>query len=401
MAHSHRLNARLVEKAKHNGATRSAQRIFDCSGTGLALNIRAEQTKSWVQTLSIRGRRRWIGLGPFPMVTLKEARAKAAENQKLAREGRDPVAERDAFLKIPDFQTLAEQVIKDTVVGRVSEKSLAQWRSSLETYAYPRLGRMRMDQIRPGHIMDCLHPIWSTKSETASRVLQRITVVFEHALANGHCQLNSGKSAKVLLGDSPKVVKHLRAVHWADVPATVRKIIATDASPMTKLALEFLILTAKRSGEVRGARWDEFELPAATWTIPAERMKARTEHRVPLPQRCLEILAEAKALSQKLHGVHPLVFPSPTGKTLSDSTFSKLVRENGIPGTPHGFRSSFRDWAAEQTDSRWEVMEAALAHRIPNAVERAYSRTDFFNKRMVLMAAWAELVQGQGDRDDE
>ena len=378
--------------------TASAQRIYDGSGNGLALNVRPEQTKSWVQTITIRGRRRWIGLGPYPMVSLAEAREKALENQKIAREGRDPVAERNAVKEIPDFRSFAEQVIKNHVSKRISGKSLAQWKSSLGSYAYPRLGRMRIDQIKPGDIEACLLPIWHTKAETATRVLQRITTICGQAVAHGFCPLNAGKSAKDLLGNSRKIVQHHSAVPWEDVPATVRKIKETDAYPTTKLALEFLILTAARSGEVRGATWDEIDIDEATWTIPASRMKARTEHRVPLADRCLEILDEAQAFASKLRRtLTELVFPSPRGKTLSDSTLSKLVRENGVPGTPHGFRSSFRVWAAEQTDTPHEVMEAALAHTVPNAVVRAYARTDFFDKRRSLMSEWADFVGAVSD----
>ena len=394
------LTKKKVRDAKHDGTTPNAQRIYDGTGTGLALNIRPEGTKSWVQVYTIRGhgRRRWIGLGPYPLVSLDEARAMAWENKKLARKGIDPVARRNAVLKIPDFRTFAEQVIEEHVAKRVSPKSIAQWKSSLQSYAYPKIGRMRMDHIRPGDIKNALLPIWESKPETASRVLQRITSIFDQAVGLDYCQVNSGKSAKPLLAPRRKDVLHHRAVQWADVPATVRQIHATDAYPTTKLALEFLILTAARSGEVRGARWDELDLPTATWTIPATRMKARNEHRVPLSHRCLEILDEAQAFASKLRSTPTaLVFPSPRSKTLSDSTLSKLVRENGIPGTPHGFRSSFRVWAAEQTDARREVMEAALAHTVGNAVERAYSRTDFFEKRRALMSQWADYVGAVSD----
>ena len=378
---------------RHDGRTKSAQRIYDGSGLGLALNIRPEQTKSWVQTITINGRRRWIGLGPYPHVSLHEARDKALEHQQLAREGRDPVSERNTATKIPDFRTFAERVIDEHVAKRVSAKSVAQWRSSLAAYAYLTLGRIRIDHIKPRDIESCLLPIWHTKAETASRVLQRITTILGKAVGREYCQLNAGKSAKDLLGSSNKFVQHHPAMPWADVPATVRQLRATDAFPTTKLALEFLILTAARSGEVRGATWDEIDRGSATWTVPASRMKARTEHRVPLADRCLEILEEAKALPSKMYREPmPLVFPSPMGKTLSDSTLSKLVRENAIPGTPHGFRSSFRVWAAEQTDAKHAVMEAALAHTVRNAVERAYSRTDFLEKRRPLMAKWADFV---------
>ena len=251
------------------------------------------------------------------MVSLDEARSKALENQRLAREGRDPVAERNATNKILNFQAFAEQVIKRHVAKRVSPKSLAHWQFSFESYAYPRLGRMRMDHIKPVDIVDCLFAIWNTKPKTASRVLQRITTIVVQVLGYGYCHINSGKFAKDSLDISTKIVQHLRAVQWADVPATVRQIRATDAFPTTKLPLEFLILTVPKSGEVKGATWDEIDIDEAKWTVPATRMKARTEHNVPLPDRYLKILDEAKALTDQVTTIHiERTFSPPSATTL-------------------------------------------------------------------------------------
>jgi len=389
------LTAIGVKHAGHTGKTRAAQRITDSGGVGLMLQIQPSGAKSWVQRLVIHDVRRMFGLGPYPQVTLAKARRIAAENSRVARSGGDP---RRGKSRIPRFRQAAAEVIDLQSAGWISPKSRKQWESSLANYAFPKIGGLRLDRITSADVLGVLEPIWGAKRETAQRVRQRISAVMRWAIAHGHRKDNPAADAVLsVLPRKRPPVKHHRAVPYADVPEAVRIIGETNAWIGTKLAFEFLVLTAARSGEVRGATWDELDTDSALWTIPASRMKAAVEHRVPLSARCLELLREARKITDPpmtaAHRGCQLVFPSIRGKITSDSTLSKLMRENGIDGVPHGFRSSFRDWAAEQTNAPHAVMEAALAHRIPRAVEAAYARSDLFDKRRALMNQWAEHVQ--------
>ena len=232
-------------------------------------------------------------------------------------------------------------------------------------------------------------PIWSTKHETARRVRQRIGTVMKWAVAQGYRADNpAGDAIGAALPKNSAIRKHQRALPYGEVVAAVEAVRASGAGITAKLAFEYLVLTACRSGEVRLARWEEFDLGAAEWLIPGERMKTKRPHRVPLSGRALEILCEARPLS----GGTGLVFPSPRGKALSDNTLSKLLRDLGIQAVPHGFRSSFRDWASECTNAPRSVMEAALAHVNPNRVEAAYARSDLFERRRALMESWAAYL---------
>ena len=396
MPRKQRLTAVGVARIKHTGTTLGPQRHFDGDGSGLALEIAPGGSKAWVQCITVRGRRRTIGLGSLRLVGLKKAREKARQNQRAVRDGRDPIAEHRRWRGIPDFRTLAREVIKVQTMEHTSPKSTAQWKSSLAAYAYPHIGRLGVDAITARDVRNCVGPIWETKRETAGRVLQRISKVMKWAIAEGHRVDNPALAARAMLPKRRAPVRHHRALPWAEVPGAVQTIRNTGAWFGTKLAFEFLVLTAARSGEVRGATWEEIDLDQRLWTVPAERMKALAEHRVPLADRCLEILADARRITDPpmtlAHKGCQLVFPSLRGKTISDSTISKLCRENGIAAVPHGFRSSFRDWGTECADARRDTMEAALAHTIPNRVERAYARSDHLDKRRELMARWAEHV---------
>ena len=392
-----RLNAAFVATVKHSGKTRYAERHGDGGRLGLTLNVQPSGTKSWVQTIVIRGKRRAMGLGPYPQVSLAAARKKAFENSRVAREGGDP---RRPKAHPPRFREAAAQLIDLQASSWTNPKSRVQWKSSLAAYVFPALGDLRVDRIEPADVLAVLTPIWGTKRETAQRVRQRIAAVMRWSIANGHRKSNpAGDAVLQALPRRRPPVRHHRALPYADVPDAVRRIRATRAWDCTKMALEFLVLTAARSGEVRGAVWSEIDLDTATWTVAARRMKAKIEHRVPLPPRCIELLGEARTLAPltPAHRDCPLVFPSPRGKMLSDNTLSKLLRENGVAGVPHGFRSSFRDWASEQTNAPHAVMEAALAHTIPRAVEAAYARSDLLAKRRTLLEQWARHVE-RGDR---
>ncbi len=360
-------------------------------GHGLSLLVKEASTggfsKSWAQRIRLDGKPANVGLGAYPVVTLARARQQALANARTVSEGRDP---RDRASRAPTFEQAVE-----TVIGIHAEnwkeggKSAAQWRASLRDYAVPKIGAKRVDRISTGDVMEVLLPIWSTKRETARRVRQRIGAVMKWAVAQGYREDNpAGDAISAALPKNSVRRQHQRALPHSQVAAALERVRASKAHRATALAFEFLVLTACRSGEVRGARWGEMDAATATWTVPSVRMKAKLEHRVPLSGRAVAVLDEARELSDR----SGLVFPSPTGRVLNDSTLSKLLRELGIGAVPHGFRSSFRDWAAERTDIPREVCELALAHVNSDRVEAAYRRSDLFDRRRELMTDWAAYV---------
>ena len=354
---------------------------------GLILRIHHAESKQWIWRGTVRGKVRDFGLGGFPYVTLAEARETAFQYRKLARAGGDPGALRTGR-SVPTFHEAAETAIQLHEVGwRDGGKSAKQWRASLEAYAMPRLGRRRVSDINTADVMAVLLPIWNEKRETARRVRQRISTVMRWAVAEGHRHDNpAGEAIGAALPKNGHQRRHQTALPHPDVADAIRKVRESDAYLTTKLALEFVTLTATRSGEVRGARWGEVDLEAATWTVPGGRMKSKREHAVPLSARALEVLEAARHLSDG----SGLVFPSPTGRVLSDNTLSKLLRELEIPAVVHGMRSSFRDWCADTGQPR-EVAEHALAH-VVRGVEGAYQRSSMFDRRRELMLAWASYL---------
>ena len=388
MARTNKLSSTFVRSVAHSGRTKGEERHAD--GHGLMLAVRPGGSKSWVQRIVIHGRRRTFGLGAYPLVGIKEARVAAFNNRALARQGGDPLARR-ARRDIPDFATAAAKVVEiQAGAWKDGSNSRHKWEASLAAYAFPVFGSKRVDTITSADVLAAVLPIWTAKRVTASRVRQRISAVMKWAIAKGY--RTDDPAGEAVLQALPKGVgaakRHHRALPYSEVPDAVQRVRDSQAWLGTRLAFEFMALTACRGGEVRGARWEEVDLAAATWTIPADRMKAKKEHRVPLSGRCLEILREAQCLSTDL------VFPSIRGKLLASSMMGKLLGQLGVDAAPHGFRSSFRDWAAEQTDTPHAVMEAALAHVVPNAAERAYARSDLFERRRVLMEQWAEHVTG-------
>lgn len=388
MTRPKRLSATFVRQVKDPG------RYGDgWGGYGLSLLVREGASgirKTWAQRLRIGGKPVNIGLGPFEFVSLAEAREKAFENARAVYQGRDP---RDRSGDVPTFEAAVEKVIAIHAPTFRNPRTAEIFRSVMDAYAIPRFGRKLVSEVTTADVLAVLTPIWNEKHETARRVRQRIGTVMKWAVAERYREDNpAGAAIGAALPKNGGRAKHQRAVAHAKVGEALAKVRGSArAWPGTKLAFEFLVLTGARSGEVRGATWDEIDAEAATWTVPAERMKGGAEHRVPLAPRALAVLEAARELSDG----SGLVFPSPRGKVLSDSTLSKLIRELGVPGTPHGFRSSFRDWAAECTDADHAVMELSLAHAVGSAVERAYSRSDLFERRRELMAAWADHIGNQ------
>ncbi len=379
------LTVAKVRNAKHSGRTRFHERISD--GGTLFLQLAPTGAKCWVQVVQVRGRRHTVGLGGYPLTSLQEAREAAFEIRKAARRGIPPKKGGGRKPGQPTFEEAAAEVVGvQAKTWKVGSKSEAQWRSSLAAYAHPIIGHMRVADVTSADVVAVLRPIWVTKRETARRVKHRIGKVMDWAVVHGHRPDNPCQGVEAALPRVGTAPRHHRALPYADVPAAIAVVRASAAWAGTKLAFQFMVLTAARSGEVRLATWDEVDMDAGVWTVPAARMKMGREHRVPLSGGALDVLAAARELGTDW------VFPSARGKVISDATVGKLLRQHGIDAVPHGFRSSFRDWGAERTDFPSEALEAALAHSVRNAVEAAYARTDHFERRRALMDAWAEYV---------
>ena len=379
-------------KALSAGFVRSAPPGRYCDGNGLYLFVQPSGARSWVQRLVIRGRRRDFGLGSVALVPLAEARKKARANRKLARAGGDPLAERRRARRVPSFAEAAARVLEHKQAAWRSDKHRRDWISALERYAFPRIGGMPVSEITSADVLEVLTPIWHKKASTARCVHQRIGSVLEWAVAMEFRTDNPCSWLRSVLGPQNHVVEHMRALPHREVAAAVESVRGSGKLPMRPLAFEFLVLTAARWGEVRWAEWVEIDPAEGVWTVPATRMKAKREHRVPLCRRALEILDEAR----RLDGAGgPLVFTRDGVEPLADKTLRRLLRKHEVAAVPHGFRSSFRDWAAEETDHPPEVVEAALAHVVRNKVEAAYRRTDLFDRRRRLMDDWAAYIAGR------
>lgn len=360
---------------------------------GLFLRIKETGSKAWVQKIVIDGKQRELGLGSAALVTLAEAREMARSYRKAAREGRDPIAERRRDGAVPTFQEAIQRVFALHEPSWRNQKHAAQFRSTLEQFVSPVCGQKKVSEVTSQDVMQALLPIWHTKAETARRVKQRIGVVMKWAIAQGYRQDDPSNAIEQAMPKVARAVKQRKSIHYDEVASCLLAVQASRASTSTKLALEFLILTAARSGEVRLAAWPEIDLERGLWTIPAERMKGNAEHVVPLSGRALEVLKAAHTL-----GVGELVFPgAKAGRPMSDMTMSKLIKELGFDADVHGFRTSFRVWVQERTSASFEVAEKALAHKTKNKVVAAYARSDLMEKRRQLMQRWADhLAQAGG-----
>ena len=371
-------------------------------GLGLSLLVRHGRrscvAKCWTQSVRIDGRPTSLGLGRYPVVTLALARQKALENAQAIAEGRDP--RRRSVRGTPTFAEACDKVMAIHAPNwKPGGRTEGSWRSTLRDYILPRLGDMPVDTVTGKDVMAVLQPIWTEKRETAKRVRSRIAAVMKWAVAQGHRSDNpAGEALAAALPNNAVRRQHHKALPHAEVGAAVRKVRGSDAYRGAVLAFELLVLTATRSGEVRSAAWNDIDLEGAVWTIPAERMKAGLAHRVPLSQRALVLLDEARR--ELPHGAG-IVFPSPTGCVQRNRALATLVRELGIDAVPHGFRSSFRDWAAECTDAPREVCELALAHVNRDRVEAAYRRSDLFERRRALMQQWADYLSIDSMAQDE
>lgn len=364
-------------------------------GSGLYLVVDPSGARRWIVRVTVKGQknrhggplRTDFGLGGADVVTLNQARERALEYRRMAKSGLNPRF--NARREIPSFEELSRQVHIDRLPTWKNEKHGQQWLNTLRDYAFPKIGRMPVDAIDQPEVLMCLSPIWTAKHETAKRLAQRIKTVLDVAKSKG---FRSGENPVTTIRDSgvlPSVkarVQHHDAMPWKDVPAFYAELAGRTATAAK--ALQFTILTACRTSEVLDAKWGEFDFDARLWTIPAARMKGGQVHRVPLTDEMLAILEPLKAMAstfvfegQKRH------------KPLSNMSMLMLLRRMGRDGfTVHGFRSSFRDWAAEVANAPREVAEAALAHQVGSDVERAYARSDLLERRRLLLALWSEHV---------
>lgn len=368
---------------------------------GLALQITPAGARSWVLRLTIAGHQREMGLGSFPTITLAEARERARKQRALLKEGVDPISARQAAHSAATAERQAQKTFSEVAAHYVAQhekswknaKHGAQWTSTLRTYAEPSIGKLLVRDIRAAHVIGVLEPIWTSKTETATRVRSRIELVLDYATARGYREgLNPARwkgNLDAALPNASKValVRHHAAVKVKEVVSFMKLLRQQEG--MGARALEFAVLTAARSGEVRGATWSEVDLAGALWTIPADRMKSSREHRVPLSEPALRLL-------RSIPGNHlpddPL-FPGMRGP-LSDMSLTAVLRRMKVAATAHGFRSTFRDWVSEYTDHSGEVAEMALSHAIGDKVEAAYRRGDLLAKRVALMRDWALFLNG-------
>jgi integrase len=394
-----RLTAQRVEKLKTSEDPKAG---MYADGGGLYLRITPEGARNWVLRYMLNRRARWMGLGPLDLYGLADARAKALEARRKRHEGIDPIEARPAErtrqrleeAKAITFKQCAESYIASRVAGWRNEKHKYQWPATLNAYAYPVIGTLPVRAVDTALVLRVLEPIWAKKPETASRVRQRIENILDLARVRGYREGENparwrGHLDKLLPARSKlRRVEHLAALSYAALPGFLTSLRKREA--VAARALEFLILTAARTGEVIGARWSEIDLRDKIWTLPAARMKAHREHRVPLSARALAILQEMQ-LGRPGDPDDVFVFHGPKfGKPLSNMAFLMLLRRMGLNDlTVHGFRATFKTWASERTSFQNEIVEAALAHMVGNKVEQAYRRGDLFEKRRRLMQHWA------------
>ncbi len=394
------LSARKVETIKTPG-------LF-ADGNGLYLQVTQTGAKSWIFRYQMAGRRRDMGLGSALIVSLADARQKALDAKRMVVSGKDPLDEKKAdsasqaleTARAVTFKECAAAYIDSMRAGWKNAKHAAQWGATLETYAYPSLGDLPIGGVDIGLVLKVLEPIWTVKTETASRVRGRIEAILDYAKARGY---RTGENPARWKGHLDHIlpskasvakVEHHPSLPYTAMPAFWPKLQIQDG--MGARALEFAILTAARTNEVLGARWDEIDLEARVWSVPGSRMKAGVDHRVPLTEPAVALLRKMAAVR-----IGELVFPGQRhdrqkdhDRQLSNMAMAMVLRRMNIEATPHGFRSTFRTWVAEQTRFPHEVAEAALAHTQSDKVVAAYQRGDLFDKRRELMAAWAAYCMG-------
>lgn len=365
-------------------------------GDGLWLHKRDKARGKWLLLFTIHGRRREMGLGPYPDVTLEKARESAAKWRAVVRQGMDPIKERERERRETERNLhILNDIALDAFESRKAELKgdgkAGQWFSPLKLYVLPKLGKMPVADIDQIDIRNTLAPIWHDKADTAGKAINRLGICMKHAAALGlDVDLQAVEKAKALLGKQRHTVQNIPALHWKEVPAFYASL---DDGSITHLALRLLILTASRSKPIRFLHVDQID--GDTWTVPAENMKGRrgatSEFRIPLSTEAKDVIEMARPFARD-----GFLFPSVRKGVISDATMSRLMERRGMDERPHGFRSSFRTWTEEAASARYEVAETALGHTVGNKVERAYARTDHLEQRRVLMQRWADHVSTSG-----
>lgn len=405
----------LITDAKARNLKPGEKPIGDGAVRGLRLEPgKAKGQAKWIlRFVSPSSRkRRDMGLGAYPETGIAEARKRGTAARELLAMEIDPIEARDAdreaaksAAEAMTFETAARAIHAELSAGWANGKHVSQWLNTLTVYAFPQIGGRKVGELAPADFAEVLRPIWLKKPETASRIKQRCHVVMKWCWAHDMVAGNPVDVVDYLLPKQPakrERVRHQPAMEWRDLPAFFEGSVRSETHNVTRALLEFVVLTAARSGEARGMTWSEVDLEAKIWTVPAKRMKAKVAHRVPLSKRVVEILR-----IQKGRAAHAeLVFPSPRGKVLTDMALTAFLRRHGAKSndvgrtaTAHGFRSSFRDWASESGYPR-DLAERALAHTIKNAAEAAYHRTDLLEQRRAMMESWGRYVCG-GEADNQ
>ncbi|MDG1738782.1 MAG: integrase arm-type DNA-binding domain-containing protein [Paracoccaceae bacterium] len=374
------LSAAFVRTAKIPG------RFYDGGATGLHLFVKPNGSKFFVQRLTIRGKKTDLGLGSPPITSLAHARDIAIENKRIARAGGDPLAEKRRKTAIPTFEIAARQVVEELGPTWRGEKEIASFTSTMERYVFPAIGNQKVSLVRSADVRDIIMAIRAKVPTVAARLQTRISAVFKYSIAKNWRADNPATGDALALPKPTHKPKPRVSLPYQQVAGCIEAVKSSRAWIGTKLAIEFTILTASRSGEVRKAKWDEIK--GDLWKRPADHMKEGIAHAVPLSDRALSILNEAKSITNE----SGLIFPASRGKIMSDMTMSKLVKELGFDADVHGFRTSFRTWSQEQTNFAWEVGEVALAHRVGGKSERAYARSDYLEKRRLMMETWSSYL---------
>ncbi|WP_208349230.1 tyrosine-type recombinase/integrase [Pseudaestuariivita rosea] len=381
-----------VEKKLNAAFVRSAGPGRHADGGGLFLQVDRSGARRWVLRITVQGKRRDLGLGSAKLISLAEAREKSLEYRKIAKSGGDPTLRKRAddgrAIRVADLaRKVHAQKFKDNVNNG---KHVAQWIRTLETYAFPVIGDMSVEDVLQDDIETILDPIWTTKPETAQRVLQRLKTVFDFACGRGYrTRGNPADGLRNIMRKQNSKPKHFEAIDYGEIAKLMYELRQSNA--IGSLALQFTILTVVRSGAVRKATWDQFDSSWEHWTIPAENMKMREEFVVPLPVPARDILWN---LSQKPHAQTDLVFPSPSNprKPLSENTMRKLLQTHCPGKTVHGTRATFRTWAREELKERDDIAEMALAHKIGSNTQLAYNRAELLYDRLMLLEKWALWV---------
>jgi len=393
-----------VPKLTHRTVQSIKKAGVHSDGGGLYLNVATGGTKSWILRTTVRGRvtpsgnpyRVEVGLGSVELVSLAEARDEALKLRKLARAGTNPLDERRK--ETLTFEQAARRVYDNLLPTWRNQKHANVWIASLEADAFPRIGSTHIDLLGTADVLAVLSPIWTTKHETARRVKQRISTVFDWAKGAGHySHENPVNGLKRALPSVKRRATHLAALDWRAVPAFMDDLSKREG--ISARTLEFIILTAARSGEARGARWSEIDFNDAVWIVPAERMKRGVTHRVPLSEKALGVLSHVRGLDDEL--IFPSIQRASDGGSREQSVmvFKSLFKRMGREGiTTHGFRSSFRDWCSDSAHADRQVAEACLAHSLGDDVESAYLRSDLYERRRVLIQRWADFVSNGADR---